>query len=214
MSVYGPKINEFAQSRLAAKAGKEKERSKDFLGKAKLEKNAQVFPSGLIYTELRAGDGASPAATDSVKAHYKGTLINGKEFDSSYKRGEPTDFELNHVIPCWTEGIQKMKVGGNGQARLPLRHRLRRRRQPVRRHRRRRDLGLRGRAGGDQQGRGGEGAREDAGGEDDAGRQERVRPQSPRRAWRRSMQSSETTSRPARRASALARGVDDAVLKP
>ena len=69
-------------------------------------------PSGLVYQSLKEGTGASPAATDTVKVHYRGTFPDtGKEFDSSYKRGEPTEFPLNGVIPCWTEGVGKMKVG-------------------------------------------------------------------------------------------------------
>ena len=62
--------------------------------------------------ELRPGSGASPKATDTVKVHYRGTLVNGTEFDSSYRRNEPTQFPLSGVIPCWTEGVQRMKVGG------------------------------------------------------------------------------------------------------
>jgi len=75
--------------------------------------------SGLIYRELRAGSGASPAATDTVKVHYRGTLVDGTEFDSSYKRNEPAEFPLNRVIPCWTEGVQRMKVGGKSQLVCP-----------------------------------------------------------------------------------------------
>ena len=63
--------------------------------------------------------GAQPAATDTVKVHYRGTLTDGKEFDSSYKRGEPAEFPLNRVIPCWTEGVQKMKVGGKAKLTCP-----------------------------------------------------------------------------------------------
>ena len=118
-NIYGPKINAFAQGRMLAKAQKEKDRSKSFIEKAKREPGAQGFPSGLIYKELKAGTGASPVATDSVKAHYRGTLIDGKEFDSSYKRGQPSDFTLNRVIPCWTEGLQKMKVGGKAKLVCP-----------------------------------------------------------------------------------------------
>ncbi len=75
--------------------------------------------SGLVYRELQAGTGASPKATDMVKVHYRGTLINGTEFDSSYKRNEPATFPLNQVIPCWTEGVQKMKIGGKSQLVCP-----------------------------------------------------------------------------------------------
>ncbi|NUZ05335.1 FKBP-type peptidyl-prolyl cis-trans isomerase [Piscinibacter koreensis] len=75
--------------------------------------------SGLVYKSLKEGNGASPSATDTVKVHYRGTLTDGKEFDSSYKRGEPASFPLNRVIPCWTEGVQKMKVGGKAQLTCP-----------------------------------------------------------------------------------------------
>jgi FKBP-type peptidyl-prolyl cis-trans isomerase FkpA len=75
--------------------------------------------SGLIYRELKAGTGASPTATDTVKVNYRGTLEDGTEFDSSYKRNEPLSFPLNQVIPCWTEGVQKMKVGGKSQLVCP-----------------------------------------------------------------------------------------------
>ena len=76
-------------------------------------------PSGLVFQSLTDGKGASPAATDVVKVHYRGTFPDGKEFDSSYKRGEPTEFPLNGVIPCWTEGVQLMKVGGKAKLTCP-----------------------------------------------------------------------------------------------
>ena len=76
-------------------------------------------PSGLVFQSLVDGKGASPAATDVVKVHYRGTFPEGKEFDSSYKRGEPTEFPLNGVIPCWTEGVQLMKVGGKAKLTCP-----------------------------------------------------------------------------------------------
>ena len=76
--------------------------------------------SGLVYESLKEGAGASPAATDTVKVHYRGTFPGtGKEFDSSHKRGEPTEFPLNRVIPCWTEGVQRMKVGGKAKLTCP-----------------------------------------------------------------------------------------------
>ncbi len=93
--------------------------SKAYLEKAAAEPGAVKTPSGLIYRELRAGTGTSPAATDTVKVHYKGALVNGKEFDSSYKRNEPASFPLNQVIPCWTEGVQRMKVGGKSELICP-----------------------------------------------------------------------------------------------
>ncbi len=75
--------------------------------------------SGLVYQSLKDGTGAQPAATDTVKVHYRGTLPDGKEFDSSYKRGQPAEFPLNRVIPCWTEGVAKMKVGGKAKLTCP-----------------------------------------------------------------------------------------------
>jgi FKBP-type peptidyl-prolyl cis-trans isomerase FkpA len=75
--------------------------------------------SGLVYQSLKEGSGTSPAATDTVRVHYRGTLADGREFDSSYKRGEPTEFPLNRVIPCWTEGVQLMKPGGKARLTCP-----------------------------------------------------------------------------------------------
>jgi FKBP-type peptidyl-prolyl cis-trans isomerase FkpA len=92
---------------------------KAYLEKAAAEPGAQKTASGLVYRDVTAGSGASPKATDTVKVHYRGTLINGKEFDSSYARNEPAEFPLNRVIPCWTEGVQKMKVGGKARLVCP-----------------------------------------------------------------------------------------------
>ncbi|MCU1339497.1 MAG: peptidylprolyl isomerase, FKBP-type [Bryobacterales bacterium] len=89
------------------------------LEKAAAEAGAQKTASGLVYREIRPGSGASPKATDTVKVHYRGTLTDGTEFDSSYKTNEPAEFPLNAVIPCWTEGVQKMKVGGKSQLVCP-----------------------------------------------------------------------------------------------
>jgi FKBP-type peptidyl-prolyl cis-trans isomerase FkpA len=83
------------------------------------EAGAVVTPSGLVYRVLKDGTGASPTASDKVKVHYRGTFPDGKEFDSSYKRGEPIEFPLNGVIPCWTEGVQRMKVGGKAKLTCP-----------------------------------------------------------------------------------------------
>ena len=117
LSVYGPKINELARARMLPK---EKKQSKAYLDKLAQSPGAQVSPSGLIYFEVQAGTGARPSATDSVKAHYKGTLTDGTVFDASTKHGaEPLEFALDHVIPCWTEGIQKMKVGGKAKLVCP-----------------------------------------------------------------------------------------------
>jgi FKBP-type peptidyl-prolyl cis-trans isomerase FkpA len=75
--------------------------------------------SGIAITTLKDGTGASPKASDTVKVHYRGTLVDGKEFDSSYGRGQPASFPLNRVIPCWTEGVQTMKVGGKAKLLCP-----------------------------------------------------------------------------------------------
>ncbi len=89
------------------------------LAAATKEAGAQVTKSGLVYLSMKEGTGASPKATDKVKVHYKGTFPDGKEFDSSYKRNEPTEFPLNGVIPCWTEGVQLMKTGGKAKLTCP-----------------------------------------------------------------------------------------------
>jgi FKBP-type peptidyl-prolyl cis-trans isomerase FkpA len=83
------------------------------------EEGAVVTSSGLVYRSLKDGTGASPKATDKVTVHYKGTFPDGREFDSSYKRGQPIDFPLNGVIPCWTEGVQRMKTGGKAKLTCP-----------------------------------------------------------------------------------------------
>ncbi|MES2512229.1 MAG: FKBP-type peptidyl-prolyl cis-trans isomerase [Pseudomonadota bacterium] len=86
---------------------------------ARAEPGATVTSSGLVYRPLKEGAGAKPAASDVVKVHYKGTFPDGREFDSSYKRNAPTEFPLNRVIPCWTEGVQMMKVGGKAKLTCP-----------------------------------------------------------------------------------------------
>ena len=83
------------------------------------EPGAVVTPSGLVYRSLTDGKGASPAATDKVKVHYRGTFPDGREFDSSYKRNAAIEFPLNGVIQCWTEGVQRMKVGGKAKLTCP-----------------------------------------------------------------------------------------------
>ena len=83
------------------------------------EAGAVVTPSGLVFRSLKDGTGASPAASDKVKVHYRGTFPDGKEFDSSYKRNEAIEFPLSGVIPCWTEGVQRMKVGGKAKLTCP-----------------------------------------------------------------------------------------------
>jgi FKBP-type peptidyl-prolyl cis-trans isomerase FkpA len=73
---------------------------------------SETLPNGIIVKHTKTGTGANPQASDTVQVHYRGKLVDGTEFDSSYKRGKPTSFPLNGVIPCWTQGLQKIKVGG------------------------------------------------------------------------------------------------------
>jgi FKBP-type peptidyl-prolyl cis-trans isomerase FkpA len=119
LETYGPKIQQLAQTRRAALNEKNLAAGKEVLEKAAKEAGAVKTESGLVYLSLKEGSGASPAPTDVVKVNYKGTLPDGKEFDSSYKRGEPAEFPLNGVIKCWTEGVQKMKVGGKAKLTCP-----------------------------------------------------------------------------------------------
>ncbi len=91
----------------------------DAAAKAAKEPGAVVAASGLVYKSIKDGSGASPKATDTVKVHYKGTFPDGREFDSSYKTGQPAEFPLNGVIKCWTEGVQMMKTGGKARLTCP-----------------------------------------------------------------------------------------------
>jgi FKBP-type peptidyl-prolyl cis-trans isomerase FkpA/FKBP-type peptidyl-prolyl cis-trans isomerase FklB len=116
---YRPKLQALAQARAAQVAEGEKKASEDFLKKAQAEKGAVRTDSGLIYIELTPGSGDSPKATDSVKVHYHGTLRDGSVFDSSVERKSPATFPLNRVIACWTEGVQRMKVGGKAKLICP-----------------------------------------------------------------------------------------------
>ena len=83
------------------------------------ESRVQKTPSGIEITTLKDGTGASPKSNETVKVHYRGVLENGKEFDSSYGHGQPATFPLNRVIPCWTEGVQTMKVGSKARLVCP-----------------------------------------------------------------------------------------------
>ena len=92
-----------------------------FLSENAKNENITITESGLQYEVLTEGSGASPSATDKVTVHYKGTTIDGEEFDSSYGRGEPSTFPLNRVIPGWTEGVQLMKEGAKYRFYIPSR---------------------------------------------------------------------------------------------
>jgi len=119
LEAYGAKVQELAKVRRDAQGVKLAAVGKETLDKAAKEKGAVKTDSGLVIVTLKEGTGASPKETDTVKVHYRGTLVDGKEFDSSYKRGQPAEFPLNGVIKCWTEGVQKIKVGGKAKLVCP-----------------------------------------------------------------------------------------------
>ena len=111
LQTYGPKLQAMIAARASAGAQGEKDKGKAFAESAAKDAGAQTLPSGLVMRTMQPGKGASPKATDVVRVHYRGTLVDGTEFDSSIARGQPAEFALNGVIPCWTEAVQKMKVG-------------------------------------------------------------------------------------------------------
>lgn len=113
------KLEEMVKSRMGKATEKQKAQAKPFLEKAAAEPGAKRTASGLIYKEIKAGTGAQPKPTDIVKVHYVGTLMDGKEFDSSVKRGQPVDLPLGQVFPCWQEGVAMMKVGGKAKLVCP-----------------------------------------------------------------------------------------------
>jgi FKBP-type peptidyl-prolyl cis-trans isomerase FkpA len=119
LQALGPKIQEIQKTRLSATAAEEKKVGQVFLDKAAAQKGATKTASGLIITTIKAGNGAAPKATDKVKVHYTGTLIDGTVFDSSVQRKEPAVLSLNGVIRCWGEGLQLMKVGGKSKLVCP-----------------------------------------------------------------------------------------------
>ena len=119
LNAYIGKVNDLANTRQAAKTEVQKKKDQAFLKKAGKEKGAKTLSSGLIYTEIKKGTGDKPSASDTVKASYTGTLADGTVFDASEKHGGPLEFPLNGVIPCWTEGIQRMKVGGKAKLVCP-----------------------------------------------------------------------------------------------
>ncbi|MEP7084983.1 MAG: FKBP-type peptidyl-prolyl cis-trans isomerase [Betaproteobacteria bacterium] len=119
MQVYGPKIQQLVQTRAGAAAEKEKAAGAAFLAKSAAEPGVKKTASGALVKEMKAGTGATPKATDTVKVHYHGTLPDGTVFDSSVQRGQPATFPLNGVIKCWTEGVQEIKVGGKARLVCP-----------------------------------------------------------------------------------------------
>ncbi len=119
LSVYGPKIQGLAQAKMKVFAETEKAEGAKFLTEQAALEGAVEKDSGLIIHEMTAGDGANPTAADTVSVHYHGTLRDGTIFDSSVDRGQPATFPLGGVIPCWTEGVQLIKVGGKSRLICP-----------------------------------------------------------------------------------------------
>jgi FKBP-type peptidyl-prolyl cis-trans isomerase FklB len=107
------------QAKMTEMAAKNAKEGEAFLAENKKKDGVVTLPSGLQYKVITAGKGKSPKATDTVVTHYRGSLIDGKVFDSSYDRGEPVTFPVNGVIPGWTEALQKMKVGDKWQLFIP-----------------------------------------------------------------------------------------------
>jgi FKBP-type peptidyl-prolyl cis-trans isomerase FkpA len=119
MAVYLPKVGDMAQKRLSAKADIVKAKGREFAETFSKEDGVKPIPMGGFIKTLTEGSGAAPSADDTVKVHYRGTLLDGTEFDSSYKRNEPATFPLKNVIPCWTNGVAMMKVGGKSKLVCP-----------------------------------------------------------------------------------------------
>ena len=119
LDTYGPKVQELAQKRASVVADESKKKGQEFADIVAKEKDTTKTPSGIVIRTITAGSGASPAATDIVKVHYEGKLVDGTVFDSSIQRGEPAEFPLNGVVPCWTEALQTMRKGGKAQVICP-----------------------------------------------------------------------------------------------
>ena len=120
MQAMMPQVQELQKTRMAALAETEKKAGEEFLAKAATSPGATKTESGLIMTTLTPGSGASPTAEDTVTVHYHGTLLDGTVFDSSVQKGQPATFKLNGVIKCWTEGVQRMKVGEKSRLVCPV----------------------------------------------------------------------------------------------
>jgi FKBP-type peptidyl-prolyl cis-trans isomerase FkpA/FKBP-type peptidyl-prolyl cis-trans isomerase FklB len=119
MEKMGPQFQAMLRARTAGLNEKEKEAGSTYREEAAKEPGAVVRESGLIYRELSAGSGVAPTAANTVKLHYHGTLRDGKVFDSSRDRGTPATFSLGQVVPCFSEGLQQMKVGGKSKIVCP-----------------------------------------------------------------------------------------------
>jgi FKBP-type peptidyl-prolyl cis-trans isomerase FkpA len=119
IEVYGPRLNMLARERAAAAAMAEKQASDAWVAQQAALPGAERSASGVVLIPITEGTGANPTADSVVRVHYHGTLRDGSVFDSSVERGEPIAFPLSGVIPCWTEGVQKIKVGGKAKLVCP-----------------------------------------------------------------------------------------------
>ncbi len=123
IDLYLPKVGELQQKRVAAnnaaQAAPNKKKGAEFAEKFSKEDGVKPIHGGGFLKVIAQGSGAQPSDEDTVKVNYRGTLIDGTEFDSSYKRGEPATFPLKNVIPCWTNGVAAMKVGGKSKLVCP-----------------------------------------------------------------------------------------------
>lgn len=119
VNVYSRKTQQLATARRDGRGGKLATAAKEFLDKASKERGAVKTGSGLVYLPLKEGSGNGPSATDRVKVNCRGTLVDGTEFDSSKRRGQPDEFPLNEVVACLTEGVQMMKPGGKARLVCP-----------------------------------------------------------------------------------------------
>jgi FKBP-type peptidyl-prolyl cis-trans isomerase FkpA len=118
-TTYQQRLTEIFRERQSRGAEAEKLASQSWIEEQAQTPGAVTTPSGLVYIETEAGTGESPEATDTVRVHYHGTLRDGTVFDSSVERGTPAVFPLNRVIPCWTEALQRMNVGGKATVICP-----------------------------------------------------------------------------------------------
>jgi len=119
LETYGPRLQALATERMMAAATAEKQASDTWVADMAKEAGAERSDSGVVVIPMTVGTGENPTATSSVRVHYHGTLRDGTVFDSSVERGEPISFPLNGVIACWTEGVQKIKVGGKAKLVCP-----------------------------------------------------------------------------------------------
>jgi FKBP-type peptidyl-prolyl cis-trans isomerase FkpA len=119
IDTYGPLLRELAAKRAAGRAEEAKKKGQEFADNVAKEKNATKTESGIVMRTITPGSGGNPAATDIVKVHYEGKLVDGTIFDSSIQKNEPAEFPLNGVVPCWREAVQKMKKGEKSQIVCP-----------------------------------------------------------------------------------------------